>query len=163
LHSNRQESSRDRADFATASAHDRRYDHPQHDAPNADIPAVKNFSLFFERSPDKLTFDDVREYHLHLASRKLEAQTINRIMCAIRFFYGTTLGKPNAAEHIPLARRSDRLPAILSRDEVSSFLNAVPSLKYRTAFTTICAAGLRISEAVALTIKDIEGERMVIP
>ena len=43
------------------------------------IRAVKNFSLFFERSPDKLTFDDVRKYHLHLASRKLEAQTINQI------------------------------------------------------------------------------------
>ena len=51
------------------------------------IRAVKNFSLFFERSPDKLTFDDVRKYHLHLASRKLEAQTINQIMCALRFLY----------------------------------------------------------------------------
>jgi integrase/recombinase XerD len=120
------------------------------------IRAVKNFSLFFARSPDKLTFDDVRKYHLHLASRKLEAQTINQIICALRFFYGTTLGKPNVAEHIPLARRSDSLPAILSRDEVASFLNAVPSLKYRTAFATIYAAGLRVSEAVALTVKDIE-------
>ena len=126
------------------------------------IRAVKNFSLFFERSPDKLTFDDVRKYHLHLASRKLEAQTINQIMCALRFLYGTTLGKSNVAEHIPLARRSDPLPAILSRDEVASFLNAVPSLKYRTAFATIYAAGLRVSEAVALTVKDIESERMVI-
>ena len=42
------------------------------------IRAVKNFSLFFERSPDKLTFDDVREYHLHLASRKLEARPSTR-------------------------------------------------------------------------------------
>jgi integrase/recombinase XerD len=54
------------------------------------------------------------------------------------------------------------LPAILSWDEVASFLNGVPSLKYRTVFATIFAAGLRISEAVALTIKDIESERMVI-
>jgi hypothetical protein len=104
----------------------------------------------------------VRKYHLHLASRKLEAQTINQIMCALRFLYGTTLGKANVAEHIPLARRSDPLPAILSRDEVASFLNAVPSLKYRTAFATIYAAGLRVSEAVALTIRDIDSTRKVI-
>ena len=57
------------------------------------IRAIKNFSLFFHRSPDKLTFEDVREYHLHLASRGLEAQTVNQILCALRFFYGTTLGK----------------------------------------------------------------------
>ena len=59
------------------------------------------------RSPDKLSFEDIREVHLHLASRKLEAQTINQIMCALRFLYGTTLGKSNIAEYIPLARRSD--------------------------------------------------------
>jgi site-specific recombinase XerD len=53
------------------------------------------------------------------------------------------------------------LPAILSW-EVASFLDGVPSLKYRTVFATIFAAGLHISEAVALTIKDIESERMVI-
>ena len=126
------------------------------------IRAIKNFSLYFGRSPDKLTFDDVRQYHLHLASRGLEAQTVNQILCALRFLYGTTLGKTNVADHIPLARRSDRLPAILSREEVASFLKAIPSLKYRTAFSTIYAAGLRVSEAVSLTIKDIESERMVI-
>jgi integrase/recombinase XerD len=126
------------------------------------VRAVKNFSFHFRRSPDGLTFEDVRAYQLHLVSRGLEATPINQIMCALRFLYGTTRGKPNIAEDIPLARRSDPLPAILSRDEVASFLNAVPSLKYRTAFATIYAAGLRVSEAVALTIKDIESERMVI-
>jgi integrase/recombinase XerD len=48
------------------------------------IRAVKNFALHFKRSPDKLCYDDVREYHLHLVSRKLQPQTINPIMCALR-------------------------------------------------------------------------------
>ena len=56
------------------------------------VRAVKNFSLYFRRSPDKLTFEDVRGYQLHLVSRGLEATTINQIMCALRFLYGTTLG-----------------------------------------------------------------------
>ena len=83
-------------------------------------------------------------------------------MCALRFFYSTTLGKKEAAEQIPLARKSDRLPTVLSREEVARFLTAVPDLKYRTALLTIYAAGLRVSEAAALTIKDIDSARMVI-
>jgi integrase/recombinase XerD len=59
------------------------------------IRAVKNFSRHFDRSPDKLTFEHVREYQLHLVSRGLQAATIIPIVCAIRFFYGTTLGRPN--------------------------------------------------------------------
>jgi site-specific recombinase XerD len=62
------------------------------------VRAVKNFSLHFRRSPDALTFEDVRDYQLHLVSRGLEATTINQIMCALRFLYGTTLGKKDASE-----------------------------------------------------------------
>jgi integrase/recombinase XerD len=105
------------------------------------IRAVKNFSLHFNHSPDKLTFNDVRNYQLHLVSRGLEPQSINHIMCALRFFYGTTLGMADAAAQIPLARRSDPLPAILSRDEVARLLKAIPNLKHRTAFAAIYAAG----------------------
>jgi site-specific recombinase XerD len=126
------------------------------------VRAVKNFSQFFRRSPDKLTFDDVRTYQLHLVSRALQATTINQIMSALRFFYGTTLGRSEAASQIPLARKGDPLPAVLAPDEVASFLNAVPGLQNRTALTTIYATGLRVSEAVALRIGDIDSARMVI-
>lgn len=126
------------------------------------IRAVKNFSLFFRQSPDKLDFENVRQYRLHLAECGLEATTINQIMCALRFLYGTTLGKADAAEKIPLARQSDPLPVVLSREEVARFLKAVSDPKWRTAFITIYAAGLRVSEAASLTVKDIDSARMVI-
>jgi site-specific recombinase XerD len=54
------------------------------------VRAVKNVSKFFGHSPDKLTFEHVREYQLSLVSRGLEVQASNQIMCALRFFYGTT-------------------------------------------------------------------------
>jgi integrase/recombinase XerD len=126
------------------------------------VRAVKNFSKFFQQSPDKLTFEDVRNYQLHLVSRGLGVQATNQIMCALRFFYGTTLGKTGVSEHIPLGRRPDTLPPVLARDEVERFLKAVSDLEFRTAFVTIYATGLRVSEAVALTIKDIDSARMVI-
>ena len=103
----------------------------------------------------------MREYQLHLVSRGLQAATIIPIMCAIRFFYGTTLRKQNVAEHIPLARKADTLPAILTRDQVVRFLKAVPDLEMRTVFIVIYSAGLRISEAVALTARDIDSANMV--
>ena len=96
------------------------------------VAAVANFSIFHGRSPDKLTFEDVRDYRLHLISRGLKPNSINPIMGALRFFYRTTLGLKEVSEHIPYARRADPLPAVLARDEVVRFLKAVPDLKMRT-------------------------------
>ena len=126
------------------------------------VRAVKNFAGFHGKSPDKLSFEDVRTYQLHLLSRGLQPQTINQIICALRFFYAVTLRQPEAKTELPLARRADTLPAVLSPEEVARFLNAVADLKQRAAFTTIYAAGLRVSEVVALTIGDIDSSRMVI-
>jgi site-specific recombinase XerD len=126
------------------------------------IRAVAKFALHYGTSPDKLTFEDVRKYQLHLASRGLKTATIIPIMCALRFFYGTTLGLTNVADHIPLARKEDTLPAVLSRSEVMRFLKAIPDLRMRTIFITIYAAGLRVSEVIALTAADIDSQRMVI-
>ena len=124
--------------------------------------AVANFSAFHGRSPDKLTFEDVRVYRLNLISRGLKPNSINPIMGALRFFYGTTLGLKEVSEHIPYARRADILPAVMAPDDVVRFLKAVPDLKMRTLFIAIYAAGLRVSEAVKLTARDIDSARMVI-
>lgn len=113
------------------------------------VSAVARFSAFHGRSPDKLGIEDVRDYRLHLISRNLNPNTINPITGALRFFYGTTLGRKDIADQIPYARRADALPAVLSREEVERLLRATPSLKMRTAFITIYAAGLRVSELVA--------------
>ena len=80
----------------------------------------------------------------------------------LRFFYGVTLGQKNMLEHIPYARKEDTLPAVLTQDQVVHLLKAEPNVKMRTAYTTIYAAGLRVSEVVALTIQDIDSARMVI-
>lgn len=124
--------------------------------------AVANFSAFHGRSPDKLGIEHVREYRLHLMKRGLKPSSINPIIGALRFFYGTTLGQKQVAEQIPFSRTEDALPAVLAQNEVVRLLKAEPNLKIRTALTTIYAAGLRVSEVVALTAKDIDSNRMVI-
>lgn len=126
------------------------------------IRAVAKFALHYGTSPDKLTFEDVRKYQIHLISRGLKTSTIIPIMCALRFLYGTTLGFKDVAAQIPLARKEDTLPTVLSRDEVMRFLKAVSDIRMRTIFITVYAAGLRVSEVVELTAADIDSQRMVI-
>jgi integrase/recombinase XerD len=80
----------------------------------------------------------------------------NVAVCALRFFYGVTLGRTAMVERIPYARKRRQLPVVLSAEEVSRFLAAVPRLKHRTALITAYAAGLRVSEVVRLKIADID-------
>ncbi|MGY3361849.1 integrase [Bradyrhizobium sp. GM0.4] len=67
-----------------------------------------------------------------------------------------TLGDDSVPERIA----SRKLPVVLSADEVVRFLEAVPSLKSRTALTTDYATGL--SEVVLLKVVDIDSQRMLI-
>jgi integrase/recombinase XerD len=124
--------------------------------------AVAKFSRFFGKSPERLELEDVRAYQVHLASQGIAWATLNQTVAALRFFYGVTLNRPEIPERIAYAREPRRLPVVLSADEVVRFLEAVPSLKSRTALTTAYAAGLRVSEVVALKVADIDSGRMLI-
>ena len=126
------------------------------------IHAVKRFSRHFGRSPDKLGLEDVRTFQVHLVSQGISWPALNQTVCALRFFYGVTLGQAEVPERITYARTPQKLPAILSADEVIRFLEAVPSLKARAALTAAYAAGLRVSEVVSLAVADIDSERMVL-
>ena len=126
------------------------------------LHAVAKFSRYFSRSPDRLDIEDVRAFQVFLVSQKISWPALNQTVCALRFFYGVTLNRPEIPERIAYAREPRKLPVILSADEVVRFLEAVPSLKTRTALTTGYAAGLRASEAVSLKVADIDSSRMLI-
>jgi integrase/recombinase XerD len=126
------------------------------------LHAVKRFSRYFGCSPDRLGLEEVRAFQVHLVSCGISWPALNQTVCALRFFYGVTLGQAALPERIPYARAPRKLPVVLSADEVVRFLEAVPGLKSRAALTTAYAAGLRASEAVRLKLTDIDSRRMVI-
>ena len=126
------------------------------------ISAVSKFSRYFGRSPDKLELEDVRAFQVHLVSTGISWPALNQIVCALRFFYGVTLGEAVVPERIPYAREPSKLPTVLSPDEVVQFLEAVSSLKCRAALTCGYAAGLRASEVAGLMVADIDSTRGVI-
>src|SRR6476469_5048476 len=126
------------------------------------VSAVAKFSRHLGRTPDRLNLEDVRAFQVHLVSIGISWPALNQIVCALRFFYGVTLGEATIPERIPYAREPRKLPVVLSADEVVRFLEAVSSLKSRVALTTAYAAGLRASEAASLKVADIDSGRMVI-
>ncbi|MBZ5763866.1 site-specific integrase, partial [Rhizobium sp. VS19-DR104.2] len=126
------------------------------------ISAVRKFSRYFSRSPDRLNLDDIRTFQVHLVSTGISWASLNQIVCALRFFYGITLAQDDVPERIPYARKPRKIPVVLSADEVAQFLEAVSSLKARVALTTAYAAGLRVGEVCGLKIEDIDSSRMVI-
>jgi integrase/recombinase XerD len=125
------------------------------------LHAVSRFSQYFGRSPDRLGLEDVRAYQVNLASKGVAWGSLNQVVCALRFFYGVTLGQATIPERIAYARAPRKLPTVLSGDEVVRFLESVSSLKARVALTTAYAAGLRVSEVAVLKGCDIDSNRMV--
>jgi integrase/recombinase XerD len=126
------------------------------------LSAVSKFSRYFGRSPDRLHLEDVRAFQVYLVATGISWPALNQIVCALRFFYGVTLGQATVPERIAYAREPQKLPVVLSADEVVRFLEAIPSLKSRAALTTVYGAGLRVSEVALLKIADIDSPRMVI-
>ena len=126
------------------------------------LHAIAKFSRFFGRSPDRLSLDDVRTFQMQLVASGISWSRLNQTVCALRFFYGTTLGRTDLPERIAYARKPRKLPVVLSAEEVVRFLEAVANLKHRVALTTAYAAGLRAAEVASLKLADIDSSRMVL-
>ena len=124
---------------------------------------VAEFAQHFHRSPDQLGAEDIRQYQLFLIQeKKLAWSTYNQIVCALRFFYAKTLKRAFLLQDIPFPRKEQRLPLILSREEVARILTVPARLKSRALLMTIYAAGLRRSEVARLRVSDIDSARMTI-
>jgi integrase/recombinase XerD len=95
--------------------------------------------------------------------KKLAPISIMVAISALRFLYGVTLKKDWCFKDIlPVPKKPQTLPMVLSPEEVLHFLACIWSRKHRAILTTCYAAGLRISEAVALTLPAIDSRRMVL-
>jgi integrase/recombinase XerD len=125
---------------------------------------VALFAGHFRKSPELLGPAEIQAFQLYLATdKKLAPSSIGVAVAAIRFLYNVTLQRRwNVDDVVPTCRRPQRLPVVMSPQEVARFLDAVDDLKHRVILTVCYAAGLRISEAVRLTPAAIDNHRMTI-
>lgn len=126
------------------------------------ISHVERFAKFHERSPDLLGLEEVRAYQMHLLKAGASWSLFNQAVCALKFFYSVTLRVDWLVTHIPYGRRPKKLPIVLSQDELVRLLVAVDKRIYRMALMTAYAAGLRITELVALKPEHIDSARMML-
>jgi site-specific recombinase XerD len=127
------------------------------------LHCVHAFVRYFNRSADQLTLDHIRQFQLHLTQvRKVSWARFNQTVCALRFFYLTTLKKDWDVCQIPYQKGARRLPEVLSVEEVAAIFGALQNLKHRAMLMSIYAGGLRTSELTHLRPSDIDSGRMVV-
>ena len=123
------------------------------------VEAVARLARHYHRSPDLLNPAEVEAYLLHLVKdRKLSYSSVNHAASASRFLFETVLGRPTDIAHLrpPMARVPQTQPELLAREEIVRLFFSCSHPVYRTVLQTVYAAGLRISEACALRVGDID-------
>jgi integrase/recombinase XerD len=129
---------------------------------DAYVAGVVKLARHFKRSPDQLSGEDIRTFQVHLLAQHVSWSQFNQIVSGLRFFYGTTLGRPSMVHMLPYGKKPKSLPVVLSVDEVMQLLSAARAGRERTLLQTAYACGLRVSELVALRVTDIDSARMVV-
>jgi len=128
------------------------------------VEQVSRFARHFKKSPEQLGPEDIRTYQVYLTNeKKLAPSSVITAVAALRFVYKVSLKKNwHFEDAIPTPKIPQKLPVVLSPEEVLQFLSCIDSTKHRAILTTCYAAGLRISESVCLKTTDIDSQRMVI-
>jgi len=126
------------------------------------VQAAEQLAAFRGKPIAALTRDDLRAFVEARASSGASAAVLCKTLCGVLFLYRRTLGRPELVSFIKLPRRRSPLPAVLSLDEVNAFLRAIRNPLYQAIAMVMYGAGLRINEALALEVRDIDGARGVI-
>jgi integrase/recombinase XerD len=127
------------------------------------IEAVKHLTQHYQRAPDQISEDELRQYFLFLINDKKVAESTFRIhLYGIRFFYERTLQRPWPVFDLVRPRHIQKLPVVLSLREVRSLLAVVEHPKARMCLQLIYACGLRLTEGTHLQVSDIDAQRMLV-
>ncbi len=127
------------------------------------LASVREFVRYFKRPPNELTIRHINQFQFHLIrDRQLSWSAFNIYVCSLRFFYGVTLRKDWNIKHIPYQKTPDKLPEILSQQEIVALFEATANVKHQTLLKTAYATGVRVSELIHLRLSDIDSHRMMV-
>jgi len=106
----------------------------------------------------KPDLDHIKRFLLEKESRGYASQTINLSLNAIKFYY-YEVAKFKGTFDIRFAKRSKKLPVVLSRNEIQKLIDVTDNTKHKLLLSLAYGAGLRISEVVSLKVQDVDLER----
>ena len=118
------------------------------------------FKFFNDKPPENINIDDLIQFNTeYILKKNLSVSYQNQVINAIKLFYRNRFNRTMEVDIIQRPRREKRLPNVLSKDEVKSILESPINLKHRAMLSLIYACGLRRSELLNLTLKDILSDR----
>jgi site-specific recombinase XerD len=127
------------------------------------VRAVRKLSEHYNKSPDLITEEDLRQYFLYLKNVRKFSRTSSTIaLCGIKFFFQHTLKREWSSLTFIRPAREKKLPVVFSLEEVRKVLNCIRLPRYRACLTTIYSCGLRLQEGTHLRVTDIDSSRMLI-
>jgi integrase/recombinase XerD len=126
------------------------------------ILSCKRFAAFLKRSPETATCEDIRLFQLHLAETGMSICNRNRIMTGVRFLFRVTLRRLDLAAEIYHLREPEKIPLVISPDEMRRLLAVASSLKVRVLLSLGYGCGLRAGEIVRLKAKHIDSAQKII-
>jgi site-specific recombinase XerD len=126
------------------------------------ISSCRRLAAWLNRSPDTATADEVRRFQLHLIESGESICNRNRIMTGVRFLFRVTLRRHDLAAEVWHLKEPQKLPPVLSPEEVKRVLTMATSLKARAMLTLAYGCGLRAGEVTRLRAGDIDSEQMII-
>ena len=129
------------------------------------VSAVRKIAARYRRSPDEVTFEELRKLLLELCRAGKAPSTLNLIVSAWISFYGEVLGRnvEELKKHVPRAKKKKVEIRAYSKEEIHRIIyESGLNLKHRTFLSTVYHAGLRSHEACALQITDIQSSNAAI-
>lgn len=127
------------------------------------VRAVRMLAEHFNTPPDALTDAQIRQYFLYVTNvKKWSASTITQALCAIKTFSTVTLQRDWQILDLIRPQKAQKLPDVLSQDEVHRLIQAVRLPHYRMCLTTIYSCGLRLTEGTRLQVTDMDSARMLV-
>jgi len=124
---------------------------------------LKRFKGFINLNWDHVKEGDINNYILFLLDiREVSHSFVNQAVSAIKFMMLEVLNKPSIAIGIPRPKKENKLPIILSQEEIFNILKSITNKKHKAIIALIYSAGLRIGEVVKLKPQDIDSDRMLI-
>ena len=124
------------------------------------VSTIAELSLFFKKSPELLSVQEIGEYILHLKERGISPTTSNNRLAGIKKFFRLCIPERNDVNEISTQKCPKYVPVVLSLDETINLISSTKNLKHRALLATIYSGGLRLNEAVQLKPCDIDSDRM---
>ena len=130
---------------------------------DAYVRVVRQLAEHYDKPPDAITEEELRQYFLYLTNGKgVSASAFRIALCGIKFFYQYTLKREWPTLDLVRPAKEKKLPVVLSVEEVHQVLGCVRRRHYRVCLTTIYSCGLRLQEGVHLQVADIDSARMLV-